>query len=188
MLKNSIRAVYQSRRLALTDDELREKTALMVGQFRELSFLPINYLLSHYPWLARNEFDTGACEAVLAKRHPSLVVAWPLILNDLSMEVRTMEKDAFLVANRFGIPEPVNGRSIAPERIDMVFVPLLAFDLRGYRVGYGKGFYDRFLPRCRPDALKLGFSFFDPLPGIKDIDEFDVPLNLCITPKRIYEF
>ena len=70
----------------------------------------------------------------------------------------------------------------------MVFVPMVAFDMKGYRVGYGKGFYDRYLPRCRPDVIKIGFSFFDPVDNIKDIADFDVPLNFCITPSRIYEF
>ena len=65
---------------------------------------------------------------------------------------------------------------------------MLAFDTRGNRVGYGKGFYDRYLPACRPDCIKLGFSYFDPVDSVDDAHEFDVPLDLCITPNRTYVF
>ena len=71
--------------------------------------------------------------------------------------------------------------------IDMVFVPLLIFDKQGYRVGYGKGFYDKYLAQCRVDCLKVGFSYFEPI-EIEGTREFDVPLNLCITPNSIYVF
>jgi 5-formyltetrahydrofolate cyclo-ligase len=67
-------------------------------------------------------------------------------------------------------------------------VPLLAYDLKGNRVGYGKGYYDRFLAECRPDALKIGFSYFEPEEQINDTEDFDIPLNYCVTPHRCYEF
>jgi 5-formyltetrahydrofolate cyclo-ligase len=70
----------------------------------------------------------------------------------------------------------------------MAFVPLVAFDRKGFRIGYGKGYYDRYLKRCRPSIPMIGFSFFDPVERIRDINEFDVPLSLCITPSGIYEF
>jgi 5-formyltetrahydrofolate cyclo-ligase len=55
-------------------------------------------------------------------------------------------------------------------------------------VGYGKGYYDRYLKRCAQDVVKIGFSYFDAIDAIEDINEFDVPLNYCITPMRVYEF
>ena len=69
-----------------------------------------------------------------------------------------------------------------------VFVPLLVYDERGYRAGYGKGFYDRYLQLCKDDVIKIGFSYFAPEPLISDVNEFDIPLNFVITPERIYEF
>ena len=70
----------------------------------------------------------------------------------------------------------------------MVLVPLLAFDSKGYRVGYGKGFYDRFLKQCRNDCVKIGLSYFEPIDAINDAGEFDVPLDFCITPQKAYVF
>jgi 5-formyltetrahydrofolate cyclo-ligase len=72
--------------------------------------------------------------------------------------------------------------------IDLVFIPLLACDLQGNRVGYGKGFYDRFLSKCRYDVKKIGLSFFDPVDKIEDVNVFDIPLDECITPKKTWVF
>jgi len=70
----------------------------------------------------------------------------------------------------------------------VVFVPLLAFDKSGNRVGYGKGFYDNFLAKCNPETLKIGLSFFEIEEEILDINPKDIRLNLCITPQKTYNF
>lgn len=70
----------------------------------------------------------------------------------------------------------------------MVLIPLLAFDKKGYRVGYGKGFYDRFLADCRPDVVKVGLSVFEPIDEIADLNEFDIKMDFCITPNRVWQF
>ena len=72
--------------------------------------------------------------------------------------------------------------------IDVVFVPLLAFDKLGHRVGYGKGFYDKFLRGCRPKIIKIGLSFFEIEKPIEDTHLNDVNLDYCVTPKHIYMF
>lgn len=72
--------------------------------------------------------------------------------------------------------------------IDLVITPLLAFDIKGYRVGYGKGFYDRFFASLRNDVKRVGISLFSPCEEIENINEYDIPLTHCITPKKIYTF
>jgi 5-formyltetrahydrofolate cyclo-ligase len=90
--------------------------------------------------------------------------------------------------NKWNIPEPIDGISITPEQVDVVFIPLLAFDTLGNRVGYGKGFYDKFLATCRPETIKIGLSFFEGTEGIIDVFENDISLDYCVTPKSIYTF
>ena len=90
--------------------------------------------------------------------------------------------------NAFGIEEPVQAALINPAELDAVLVPLLISDTQGFRVGYGKGYYDRFLYNCRRDVLKIGFSYFEPVDQIDDIHQFDIPLSICVTPNKIYEF
>ena len=90
--------------------------------------------------------------------------------------------------NDYNIPEPIDGIEISNDKIEVVFIPLLAFDTKGNRVGYGKGFYDRFLTNCKPEAMKIGLSFFDPEDEISDVFESDVRLDYCVTPNKNYTF
>jgi len=119
----------------------------------------------------------------------SAAISLPRIdMDNLSLEAVEFSSTSVLARNSLGIEEPSGGIVLAPEVVDVVLVPLLAFDRKGYRVGYGKGYYDRYLFRCRPDVLKIGFSFFEPVESIDNISLFDVPLNYSITPMRLYEF
>ena len=93
-----------------------------------------------------------------------------------------------LVENRWGIAEPVGAPEVRPQQLDAVLIPLLAFDETGHRVGYGKGFYDRFLAECRPDALRIGVSLEPPVPRITDAWDGDVRLHACLTPERVWRF
>ena len=90
--------------------------------------------------------------------------------------------------NEWNIPEPINGISISTEQIDVVFIPLLAYDKTGNRVGYGKGFYDKFLAKCKPETIKIGLSFFESVESIIDVFEEDIRLDYCVTPKLIYKY
>ena len=67
-------------------------------------------------------------------------------------------------------------------------VPLLAYDKTGHRVGYGKGYYDRFLKETRPDCLKIGLSAFQAEAEIPDTHEGDVRLDMCLTPHETIRF
>jgi 5-formyltetrahydrofolate cyclo-ligase len=93
-----------------------------------------------------------------------------------------------LIKNQYGIDEPKSGNQVTENEIDMVLIPLLAFDRKGYRVGFGKGYYDKFLSRCRKDVLKVGLSFFEPVDAIEDITGYDIPMDFCITPKENFIF
>jgi len=93
-----------------------------------------------------------------------------------------------LVLSSYGIPEPVEGIEVPSYKMDVVFVPLLAFDTKGHRVGYGKGFYDRFFAECKPNVIKIGLSFFDAEAEAIPHNPTDIALDYCVTPKRIYAF
>jgi 5-formyltetrahydrofolate cyclo-ligase len=189
MLKKFIRKEYLVRRLEITDEELQRQSDQMVRNFKTFDLTSLDYLLSYYPLHERKEFDVALCEKLVLERNPESKIAWPKLCADgASMEAHRLSDHSFFVKNKYNILEPVGGSAVDAELFDMIFVPLLAFDSKGYRVGYGKGYYDRYLVKCRPDAIKMSFSFFDAIERIDDINEFDVPLNYCITPMRIYEF
>ncbi len=90
--------------------------------------------------------------------------------------------------NEYNIPEPITGLNVPTEMIDVVFVPLLAYDKQGNRVGYGKGFYDKFLSECNPNVIKIGLSFFEPEEKIEDLFENDIQLNFCVLPSFFLRF
>ena len=108
-------------------------------------------------------------------------------------ETRTMshillQDNTLLKPNSWNIPEPENGISISDEQIEVVFIPLVTFDEKGNRIGYGKGFYDRFLKNCSKDTIKIGLSFFEAENFIIENTSHDVALDYCITPNQVYSF
>lgn len=189
MIKNTVRKEFLQRRMNILEEDLQQQTTLIAFNFKKVILPAVRYLLSYNALVSRREFDVSVCEDILKEQNPVMRVAWPKIHVDmLDMEAGLVEKDGLFIKNKFNILEPISGDIVPPDQLDIIFVPLIAFDVRGYRVGYGKGYYDRYLVQCRQDAIKIGFSFFDAVEYIEDIDEFDVPLNFCITPRRIYEF
>ncbi len=105
-----------------------------------------------------------------------------------SLKNYLLNEDVILKENKYGIPEPINGIQINSDIIDVVFVPLLAYDSKGNRVGYGKGFYDRFLENLGSKTIKIGLSFFPPELLITNIDEKDIKLDYCVSPEKIFNF
>ncbi len=98
-----------------------------------------------------------------------------------------LQENTHLSLSKHGIPEPVSGITVTPKDIEVVFVPLLCFDKTGTRIGYGKGFYDRFLAKCSPNTQIIGLSFFAAEDKI-EADTTDIPLDFCVTPTTIYRF
>lgn len=189
MLKADIRKIYKQKRLALTTKETNVYNDLILINFQKLSLGNFKTLFTYSPIQQLNEVNTEPCVSYLELINPNLTIAYPLTNTATStMQAMVLHANSYFDINKWGIAEPVNGTIIAPNLIDVIFIPLLAFDNKGYRVGYGKGFYDKFLKNCKTDIIKIGFSFFEPVPLIQNIDIWDEPLNFCITPHTIYEF
>ncbi len=93
-----------------------------------------------------------------------------------------------LTETKWGIPVPIGTFEPVVGQPDLVIVPLLAFDKQGHRVGYGGGYYDRFLAEAGPDCLKIGLSFFEPLDHISGVEQTDVRLDGCISPEKQWWF
>ncbi len=189
MNKKELRLIYQHKRRQLSKQEIKRLDNLLLIQFQKQPLGDIQTILSFWPIDDKLEVNTHLMVDYLSFLIPGLQLGFPVIdMKNYAFKSILVDDETHYRMNAYGIAEPVSGEEIAAEEIDVVFVPLLAFDKRGFRVGYGKGFYDRFLKTCREDTLKIGFSYFEPQESIDDINEFDVPLNICITPNNIYEF
>jgi 5-formyltetrahydrofolate cyclo-ligase len=189
MTKQELRKIYKEKRLQLSDTERTKLDDLLLIQLQTISLPFINTLLSYWPIAENNEPDTDLFTGYIEFKSPGISVTYPrtdFFLNEM-LAISTNEETSF-VKNEFNIYEPEEGDITDADEIDLILVPLLAFDKKGFRVGYGKGFYDRFLSQCRKDCLKIGFSYFEPADEITDTNEFDVSLSHCITPQAVYVF
>ena len=187
MQKNEIRKKYKELRLALSEAEIEEKSMKIANRSLELPVWDHRFYHIFLSIAEQKEVDTEFLLHILQGKDKEVVI--PRAEHKTGNLVNYLLTDQTVIKkNRWNIPEPQEGIEINQEKLEVVFVPLLAFDVSGHRVGYGKGFYDKFLASCRPDIVKIGLSFFDPIDEIKEIYSSDIPLSYCVTPHKIYEF
>jgi len=191
MKKKDIRHYYKDRRCLLSASQKAKMDDLMLIQFQKTDIEIPCLLMTYAPMEKFNEFDPQTITDYCYFKNPNQQLLYPVLVDEEGrneiLPVWTNEETVF-EKNQYGIDEPVNGMEVSPDDIDMIIVPLLGFDTHGYRVGYGKGFYDRFLCRCRKDCIKVGFSYFEPVDVIEDVNQFDIKLDYCITHEKFYIF
>ncbi len=190
MTKAQIRTQFLQKRKALGRSAYWNLNEQLLESFKQTDWSGYKNIHIFLPIRENNEPDTFAFIQYLTQEHPDIRIILPRTdFGGLSMKNILYDPDlSILQKNKYGIPEPVHGREIPSTEIDAVLLPLLAFDEQGNRVGYGKGFYDRFLQTCRPDVFKAGISLFGPSEGIEDVSEFDQPMDCCITPEKTWTF
>ena len=188
MLKASLRKIYLEKQIALSP-AMRAQKSLQISKrfFAEFAFCNIHFLHCFLPIQRTNEIDTKPIFEKIWRDFPNIETLVPRV-NFETNEIENLRfsRETVLRENRWKIHEPSHNEIVETEKIDAVLVPLLCFDVKGHRVGYGKGFYDRFLKNCREDCLKIGLSYFPPVDEIADAWEQDVLLDLCITPEKIF--
>lgn len=184
--KSDLRIKYKKLRETLSVDAIEDMSLQIANHSLKLPIWnKTNYHL-FLPIPEKKEVDTSAILHILQGKDKSIIVSKTNFEKN-EMQHILLQENTPLKISEYGIPEPVSGIEVQPEMMDVIFVPLLAFDLNGHRIGYGKGFYDRFLDKCRPDSVTVGLSFFEPEPHIL-FEDTDVPLQYCITPKKIFDF
>ena len=188
MTKREARTYYLSRRLAMPDPVREVLSANLLEVYKQIEFPPLRCVHVYQPISSKKEIDTLPFVRHLESLFPGLILVVPRVSGESGLEHVVWDGQTFFSPGAWQIPEPVEGRLVRPTDIDLVIVPLLTFDENGARVGYGKGFYDRFLAACRPDVVKVGLSLFDPCTPVEDAGEFDVPLSIGVTPTQFYEF
>ncbi len=189
MLKKDLRRIYKEKRNSLTFSEKEQLDDLLLIQFQKLPIDIPSLIMTYAPLEKQNEFDPLAITDYCYFKNPNQVLFYPVI-DEKNKTLRSVvvNDDTFFEKNKYGIEEPVNGIDMFPQEIDLIIVPLLCLDKKGNRVGYGKGYYDKFLKKCRKDIIKVGFSYFDPIDKVEDVNQFDIKLNYCVTPKKNYIF
>lgn len=189
MTKSELRRKYLTRRTLLTEDDYRTACDSIAARFfHEVDLANVRVVHSYLPIEKNKEPDTWLIINIIQEQFPEIRISVPKINADGTLTSYYYEGAHQLVESPFGIPEPTHGEMTPPEAIDILIVPLLVFDKKGYRVGYGKGFYDRFLQHCKSTSKRVGLSLFPPEERIDDAAEFDQRMNMVITPEEVYRF
>lgn len=187
MNKTALRQHYIALRKSLTADDVQSLSIQVTNKIPSSLFNGAKYIHLFYPIAEKAEYNSMLLASRLRKQFPEA----NLVLSRSNLTTCTLDHviwtpDTVLIKNKWNITEPATGEAVSPEIIDVVLIPLLAFDKQGNRLGYGKGFYDRFLSQC-PQAKKVGVSFFEP-EDIIPADKFDIPLDECYTPYNSWIF
>jgi len=187
--KKELRQEFKVKRCQLSKAEEESLNRKLLSQFQKIELASVKYMHVFLPIEKYHEPDTYSIINYVKEFFPkiTLVVSRSNFV-DYSMQHYILNHQTVFEKNEWGIPEPVSGTAVLPSLIDFIVVPLLVFDTEGYRVGYGKGFYDRFFAQCATKVQRVGLSFFDPIEKISDRNEYDVILTKAITPSHIYCF
>lgn len=184
--KVALREKYKQKRQQLSIVEIEQKSIAIANQVLKLDIWQHTYYHLFLSIKQQKEVDTDLLLHVLQGKDKQVVVSQSNF-KDYSLKHVLLTDSTPIKLNKFNIPEPQDGLEVPVEKIDVVFVPLLAFDTQGNRIGYGKGFYDRFLENCREDVVKIGLSFFEPEKRF-EVNANDIKINFAVTPYQVYKF
>ncbi len=186
--KSEFRQAYLQLRKELSGEDVKDLSRKITEQVR--SWLKGQESLNHFhlffPIAKFNEVHTLYIQELLQGQGKTLYTA-QVNREENRLDTLQLPSETTFFLDEWGIPVPQESVRVASTQIQVVFVPLLAYDKFGHRLGYGKGFYDEFLSGLVQPVIKVGLSFFSPEEGLPS-ESHDVPLDYCITPDRIWEF
>jgi 5-formyltetrahydrofolate cyclo-ligase len=187
MTKNELRKKYKALRKDLDSGTNDTMSIAIANNLLKLDIWDKDYYHIFLPIEEQKEVNTEFILNILSGKDKNIVIS-KSNFETLEMTHYLLTDNTKIKKNSYNIPEPIDGIEISSEKIDVVFVPLLAFDKLGNRVGYGKGFYDRFLSGCREHVIKIGLSFFEAEDLIEDTNPKDVKLDYCVIPNKSLSF
>ena len=187
MKKPLLRKKYKELRQQLSNTEIDNFSLAIANQLLTLDIWNKSFYHIFLTIAEQKEIDTDFILNILAGKDKHIVIS-KSNFEDYSMSHVLLTDSTTIKKNSYNIPEPVDGIEIQSSQLEVVFIPLLAFDKLGHRIGYGKGFYDRFLADCKPDTLKIGLSFFEAEVETIEASEDDIKLDYCVTPNQVFQF
>lgn len=187
MNKASLRKQAIAERHSLSEGAWLEKSRLICDHFFtgfDLTLIQTIHLF--IPMTSRREPDIWLVIDRLRREFSHIRLTIPRI-NGEELESVYFEGLYQLKKNSLGILEPGQGLVTPSDKIDLVLIPTLLADRSGNRLGYGKGYYDRFLRQCRPDCIRAGVSLLEPAEKIPT-ELHDIRLTHLITPQGVIRF
>ena len=186
--KNELRQDYRQLRKQLSGDEVNDLSRKITTQLG--TWLKGQEGLTHFhlffPISKFKEVNTFYIQQLLEQQDKTLFTS-QVNREENRLDTLQLPPEASFFLDEWGIPVPQESVRVTATKIQVVFVPLLAYDKSGHRLGFGKGFYDRFLASLEQPVLKVGLSFFTPEEAVP-VEPHDIPLDYCITPEQILKF
>ncbi len=187
MFKQDVRVIFDDNRKELKLKEINNMSLKIKDRFfSSFDLKHMNTVHIFLPIFQNGEVNTWPIINELQKKNPFISIIVPKIANDELKHYNILPYTKYVV-NQYNIMEPIDAMEFTKDHIDLAIIPLLGCDKFGNRVGYGKGYYDKFLKTINV-GNKIGVSFFDPIYRIKDINLLDTKLDYCITPNELYRF
>ena len=187
MSKSQLRKTYRTLRQQLSKSQIDDYSLEIANQILKLDIWHKSFYHIFLTIEEQKEVNTDYILNILAGKDKNIVLS-KSYFEDFSMKHYLLTDNTTLRKNTYNIPEPIDGIEIQASQLEVVFVPLLAFDVSGNRIGYGKGFYDRFLAGCNPETIKIGLSFFEAETEIFEATAADIKLDYCVTPQQVFQF
>ena len=187
MKKSLLRKKYKELRQQLSLTEVDDFSLAIANKLLTLDIWDKTFYHIFLSIEEQKEINTDYILNILAGKDKNIIIS-KSNFEDYSMTHYLLTDNTKIKKNAYHIPEPVDGIEIPSSQLEVVFIPLLAFNETGHRIGYGKGFYDRFLANCKPETLKIGLSFFEVEADVFEASEDDIRLDYCVTPNRVYHF
>jgi len=187
MFKKEIRLKYKELRNSLSESQIEEMSLAIANEVLLLPIWEKSYFHVFLSIEEQKEVNTEYLLHLLSGKDKEICIS----KSDFETRKMThylLTDNTKIKKNEYNIPEPIDGIEVPSHKMEVVFIPLLAYDTYGNRVGYGKGFYDKFLAECNPNTIKIGLSFFEPEELISDVNASDIQLNYCVTPNRIIKY
>ena len=180
-----LRKSFKKQRSLLSVNEVKELNTRIFENLLELNIWDKSFYHLYLSNEINNEVETDEIVNLLFMKNKRVFVPKILGKDLLNIEI---DNNTNYFLNQLGIREPISSNQKDASLLEVIFVPLLIFDKLGHRVGYGGGYYDKFLENIKEDVLKIGLSLFDPIDEIQDIEKHDISMDYIITPKRVYDF
>lgn len=185
MTKSELRALYRSKRKELSSEAVNDISLQILENLKAMNIWGNSVFHIFMPILNQNEINTLPIINYLFKINKKVVI--PKVEGDKMLNC-LIDKNTELIVGKFNVPEPKYFQLIDSKYIEVVFLPMMICDKKGNRVGYGGGYYDRFLEKLQPNVLKIGINFFPPVSEISDVESTDIPLDYCVTGEEMLSF
>ncbi|MFV0304202.1 MAG: 5-formyltetrahydrofolate cyclo-ligase [Moheibacter sp.] len=185
MTKSELRKIYVQEREKFSSTEIANLSSKILTNLKILPIWEFSVFHCFVSIKEKNEINTTEIINYLFEQNKTVVVPKILDKNMISCEINSKSQWAY---GSFNVSEPIDYKEINSKKIDVILLPMLICDKKGNRIGYGGGFYDRFLKKCNPNILKIGINFFEPIDLISDVFTSDVPLDYCVTSDKVVSF